>query len=527
MTFGLYGSMQMAKCDGRSIWSHLGAGMVLNKKIFENFTFLKKSRAKDFPFIVLYPVFEEKNWNIKYANEIWDHTALIDAINEKYSIDTGRVYASGGSAGGNCTYLWAFTDPDKFTAIAPIGGGHSSLWAKGIKETAVWVFDGAMEKRGSVINSQKMSEDLSVNNPNVKLTIMPYYGHAFPIQDRVWKWFLSFKKSDGKLIKEYPGDYLMLQLSKYLATAPLSDMIHVNIDINKDIKFKVPIDNLLPGPCKLSFEWDISANPKWKISPSTVTKKLSGKKMDTLVFTAHFKGPIENANPLPRLKHTVTRGGVLISVSDTTLPIIAREYYRTHKRVALCKKIKSPPKIDGIVDKDEWANIPIQKSFMIHRRIELTKFPTHLKLAYDDKNLYLGITCFNVVPDKFKCDAVKRDGLVWLDDSIEIFFDINPEGRLDYQFLINPNNVFADSYIRDGKWNGDITTMTAIGSNTWSAELSITWETLGFSKAPDSATRINSNFVRNNHNVTDESSQWSPTFGGNHVLDMYGIMEIE
>ena len=96
------------------------------------------SRFKDFAaverFVTVYPDGlpvtllgrEGRGWQIRTVDGNRDLAfvaALLDDLEGRYCIDRGRVYATGFSNGAFLSNLLACTWPDRFAAVAPVGGG--------------------------------------------------------------------------------------------------------------------------------------------------------------------------------------------------------------------------------------------------------------------------------------------------------------------------------------------------------------------------------------------------------------------
>lgn len=74
-------------------------------------------------FLVVYPNATNSDWsqspdhNVSFVAE-----TLLDALKNDFAIDDSRVYATGMSQGGIMSYLLGVSHPDRFAAIAPVGG---------------------------------------------------------------------------------------------------------------------------------------------------------------------------------------------------------------------------------------------------------------------------------------------------------------------------------------------------------------------------------------------------------------------
>jgi predicted peptidase len=154
---------------------------------------------KDFPFILVSPQCP--------SNQTWSDEALLkllDEVQERYRVDTNRVYLTGLSMGGYGTWSLGLKNPDRFAAIGPICGGGSILPillpATGkqspLKRLPVWAFHGAKDPVVPLQQSEALIEALKhAGNHNVKLTVYPEAGHdswteAYDNQE-LYEWFLQ------------------------------------------------------------------------------------------------------------------------------------------------------------------------------------------------------------------------------------------------------------------------------------------------------------------------------------------------
>ncbi len=151
-------------------------------------------------------------------------------------------------------------------------------------------------------------------------------------------------------------------------------------------------------------------------------------------------------------------------------------------------KIKSDIRIDGKLSEDVWEKA-IPATNFLQKEPDVGKkasFKTEIRVLYDDKNLYIGIKCFDPEPNKIFAKQMERDGDFSSDDSISIIIDTYKDMRSGFLFIVNPNGAKLDSYITDeGKyenknWNGIWDTKATITTFGWSAEIKIPFSTLKF-----------------------------------------------
>lgn len=83
-------------------------------------TVLLDQMAEEHDMIIVYPEGIGRRWDSAEDTDFF--AAMIDLFCERYSIEPGRVYATGLSAGAIRAYELAAALPDRFAAIAPVAG---------------------------------------------------------------------------------------------------------------------------------------------------------------------------------------------------------------------------------------------------------------------------------------------------------------------------------------------------------------------------------------------------------------------
>ncbi|MCK5223014.1 MAG: carbohydrate binding family 9 domain-containing protein [Candidatus Aminicenantes bacterium] len=152
-------------------------------------------------------------------------------------------------------------------------------------------------------------------------------------------------------------------------------------------------------------------------------------------------------------------------------------------------RIDSSPKMDGLLDDKVWENVPVSSDF---RMIipETGKDPsekTELKIAYNDKYLYIGIKCYSSDPKKISVNTLKYDQHGrWSngDDIVRILIDPFLDMRNAYVFIVNPKGARTDGLASgehfSSNWDGIWDVVTSINRDSWSAEIEIPFKTLTF-----------------------------------------------
>ena len=149
-------------------------------------------RGKDFPFIVVAP---QCPLDERWIHQLEKLDRLFDEIMQNYRVEEKQVYLTGMSMGGQGTWFWATSHPEKFVAIAPICGRSFPEKADLLKRLPIWVFHGALDPIVPLQESTKMVEALRAAGSNVKLTVYPDIEHdswsVTYANPQLYAWLLS------------------------------------------------------------------------------------------------------------------------------------------------------------------------------------------------------------------------------------------------------------------------------------------------------------------------------------------------
>lgn len=183
-------------------------------------------------------------------------------------------------------------------------------------------------------------------------------------------------------------------------------------------------------------------------------------------------------------------------------------------------KIVMPPRVDGMIEPKEWANAASLSPFVLVGGRSLPSYPTSVYVMYDDHKLYIGAIMSTPNPAALRADVTERDGPVWEDDSLELFFDTDDERKTYIHLAINPKGIQYDALRQDKsadyRWRAE----TAILSDGWSAELE-----LPFANDLPPSLGVAWGFSIARHVAADgEISAWDRKLKGFHELEHFGSM---
>jgi len=128
---------------------------------------------------------------------------------------------------------------------------------------------------------------------------------------------------------------------------------------------------------------------------------------------------------------------------------------------------------------------------------------TEVAVVYTNRNLYIGVWCYDSEPDKIVAKEMKRDFADALDDNIKIIIDTYNDKRNGFLFIVNPNGARADLQVFDNGssvnrfWNGVWDVRVTRNSQGWFAEFEIPLSTLKFRNDKEGLREWGFNVERN------------------------------
>lgn len=128
---------------------------------------------------------------------------FVPEMTAKYNIDTNRMYLTGLSMGGRCTWKLALAMPDTFAAIAVVCGRTNTYEFDTINDMPIWMFHGAQDGTVSFDNINKILPLLAQNDHRYyKLTVYPHMGHdiwnTVYARAEVYDWLLAQSLSNNQ-----------------------------------------------------------------------------------------------------------------------------------------------------------------------------------------------------------------------------------------------------------------------------------------------------------------------------------------
>lgn len=191
--------------------------------------------------------------------------------------------------------------------------------------------------------------------------------------------------------------------------------------------------------------------------------------------------------------------------------------------------LDSKPSIDGDVLNDAvWQTIePLTNFIQLKPKIgQSVSEDTHVRMAYDDKTLYVSVVCFDSQPDKIVVSDSRRDADLGDSDSFQFIIDTYHDGQNGFLFGTNAEGMEYDAQINNEgvgnmsanrqqggviggtniNWDTAWEVKTLKGDYGWSAEFAIPLRSIRFSTGSDKSWGIN---FQRNISKTSEVAYWA------------------
>jgi hypothetical protein len=194
-------------------------------------------------------------------------------------------------------------------------------------------------------------------------------------------------------------------------------------------------------------------------------------------------------------------------------PVVAATQAKSERSITL----------DGRLDAGEWNAALDLGPFLTQFNRGAAKAQTHVKVKWDDANLYVGFDCKDPEPGKIVGPERARDGAIFGDDVVEIMVNTRPEVRrfTVHHMAVSAGNVQFDSRITpdgvDPAFNARWESKVSRNAEGWQCEMLIPLVEIGVSQTG----YWDVNFYRENPRL-QEYTCWSPTYGPFHTLSRFG-----
>ncbi|MFH0823936.1 MAG: DUF5916 domain-containing protein, partial [Pseudomonadota bacterium] len=167
-------------------------------------------------------------------------------------------------------------------------------------------------------------------------------------------------------------------------------------------------------------------------------------------------------------------------------------------RTITARRTDHPPTLDGRLDEAEWALAELATDFVQsdpHEGQPMTE-RTEVRVLFDDKNLYVGIYCYDSQPSGIVTNDLKYDFDSQETDALGVGIDPLHDHRNVFTFFTNPGGAqrdlqaIGDSTYANLNWDGIWYVGVRIQPDGWSCEYAIPFKTLGLKSHGDHSMGI-------------------------------------
>jgi hypothetical protein len=186
------------------------------------------------------------------------------------------------------------------------------------------------------------------------------------------------------------------------------------------------------------------------------------------------------------------------------------------------------PVIDGRLDEAVWAEADVAAHFTQFAPAPgaAASEPTEARVLYDDDAIYVGLTCFDSVPDSIVGPLARRD-FTGYSDWVHVMIDSYHDRRTAFRFAVNPRGVQKDvlhynDTNEDISWDAVWDAATHMDTRGWTAEMRIPLSQLRFSARADGDQSWGINFLRQVVR-RNERAFWAPVPpAGGAMVSVFG-----
>ncbi len=172
-------------------------------------------------------------------------------------------------------------------------------------------------------------------------------------------------------------------------------------------------------------------------------------------------------------------------------------------------RVAQPPRLDGRLDDDAWrAAVPVSE--FVQRdpdEGQPATERTELRLAYDDRAIYVGVRLFDREPHRIVRRLARRDTVADA-DRFTIYLDPRHDHLTGVQFSVTAAGTLADAVIyndswTDLSWDAVWDAAVTVDEHGWTAEMRIPLSQLRFSPTDGGVWGINASRYIQRKNETD------------------------
>ncbi len=238
---------------------------------------------------------------------------------------------------------------------------------------------------------------------------------------------------------------------------------------------EVPIVNRSNVERNYTLTWE-AKDYRWKFEPWGTNIKVGPGETKTVKFSISGPEGKFSKDDLPKLKvsspYTTLAGTVTHSICY---------FHLFNPPQTFAKYTDEKINLDGKPDEQAWKTVSGIDQLYDGYTGNPSEEKTHVKLLYDDKNLYVSVLGDEPHPEKLSAKAYGNIPLVFGDDDFELFFDTNHDQKTFFRLMVNSKGTILCSSPK-GLFSFKFDVKTRVGKDNWSAEFKIPFDQLNVSE---------------------------------------------
>lgn len=202
-------------------------------------------------------------------------------------------------------------------------------------------------------------------------------------------------------------------------------------------------------------------------------------------------------------------------------------------KVVRAVRINTPPSIDGKLDDEAWIVAPVATGLMQRdpdNGLPMTR-ATRIQFAYDNRFLYVAVTCLDDSGDVVATGLGRRDEQPPT-DLFMIALDPRHDHQTGYSFQTNPSGwqgdlSTTDDDRNDRDYNAVWDVRTTVTSTGWTAEFRIPFSQVRFTASPEPGQIWGVNAQRQIRRLNENGTWVSKPRGQRGEVSLYGHLIFE
>ena len=177
------------------------------------------------------------------------------------------------------------------------------------------------------------------------------------------------------------------------------------------------------------------------------------------------------------------------------------------------RKAVDPIIIDGELNEQTWQEADVAKDFFMVLPMDTSRAETRteVRMAYDDKAIYLSAICYDTLPGGYTVESLKRDFRFGSNDNFLVFIDPFDDQTNGFSFGANAAGAQWDGMMHSGRsvnlnWDNKWSSKVRNYDDKWIFECRIPFKTIRYKKG---ITQWGVNFSRLDLKL-NEKSAWAP-----------------